>query len=104
MNLPPIVAKWVATYEQEYGKQPPKQVIQVVTYFERLRMAIEDLGRSDAVAGRKPLSFSIFYDMTRQVIVGGGEKADECAQLYAELVRDHYMSGYNSVQEGGVSA
>lgn len=102
MNLPPIVSKWVATYEQEHGHKPKKQVIQIVAYFERLCAAIEDLGRSDAVAGRKPLSFSTFYDMTRQVIVGGSkDKADECVQLYAELVRDHYMDSYNSSQEGG---
>ena len=86
MNIPPIVAKWVATYEQEHGKQPSKQVIQIVAYFERLCTAIEDLGRSDAVAGRKPLSFSVFYDMTQQVIVGGSrDKADECVQLYAAI-------------------
>ena len=104
MNLPPIVAKWIATYEQEHGHKPKKQVIQIVAYFERLCTAIEYLGRSDAVAGRKPLSFSTFYDMTRQVIVGGSkDKSDECVQLYAELVRDHYMDGYNSSQEGGAA-
>lgn len=103
MNFPPIVAKWVATYEQENGHKPKKQVIQIVAYFERLSMAIEDLGRSDAQQGRKPLSFSVFYDMTCQVIVGGRDKADECVQLYAELVRDHYMDGYNSFQEGGAA-
>lgn len=103
MNLPPIVATWVATYEQEHGHKPKKQVIQIIAYFERLCTAIKDLGRSDAVAGRKPLSFSVFYDMTRQVIVGGRDKADECVQLYDELVRDHYMDGYNSAQEGGAA-
>lgn len=93
-ELPPIVAKWVATYEQEHGKQPAKQVLRIVVYFERLGQALRDLGCNDAKIGRKPLPFSVFNDLTRFVIADRTDVADECVQIYAELMQDKYMAGY----------
>ena len=97
-ELPPIATKLVA-YEQEHGRRPNKQVFQIVVYFERLGMALVDLGRDDAKKGRKPLPFSVFYDLTKRVIVGGKDIADECTQIYAELMREDYMTGYDGKKE-----
>ena len=93
-ELPPIAAEWVASYEQEHGKRPSKQVLQIVTYFERLGMALEELGSDDAKKGRRPLPFDAFYDLTQHVIVGRG--TDDLVQTYAELMREDYMIGYDS--------
>lgn len=95
MTLPPIVAKWVAAYEQEHGKQPSKQVLQIVTYFERLGMALKDLGRDDATKGRRPLPFHVFFDLTRYVINDDAEE-ENCTQIYAELMQNNYNDGYDS--------
>lgn len=94
MELPPMVEQFAAIYEQEYGEKIAQKVIRIISYFERLGMALEDLGRDDAKKGRKPLHFSAFYDMTRYVINDDAEE-DNCTQIYAELMRDNYMSGYD---------
>lgn len=93
MTLPPIVAEFAATYEQEHGKQLSKQFLQIITYFERLGKALRDLGRDDAKKGRKPLAFSVFYDLTRYVI-DDDAKEDNCTQIYAELMQEYYHDGY----------
>ena len=94
-ELPPVIVKWTTAYEQEYGKQPTKQSIRIVAYFERLSTALVDLGHNDAEKGHKPLSFSVFYDLTRSVIVGRTAIAAECVQIYAKLIQDSYMTGYD---------
>ena len=94
MTLPPIVAEYAATYEQEHGKRLSRQVLQTIAYFERLGKALRGLGRGDAKKGRKPLPFPVFYDLTRYVI-DDDAKEDNCTQIYAELMQEYYKDGYD---------
>ena len=83
----------VMACETETGKPVTPLVLQVVTYFYRLGIALGDLGYRDAKSGRKPLTFSVFHDLISGALTG--KLAVEAVRLYGDLIFENYMIGYN---------
>lgn len=83
----------VIAYEKETGKPLSPLALRIVAYFYRLGIALGDLGYQDATTGRKPLPFSVFYDLTSKALTG--KRAGEAVLLYGDLMFENYMIGYN---------
>ena len=95
MNLPPIVAQWVATYEQEHGHKPEKLVLEIAEHIMKVGEMLAEQGQKDAQQGKPPQPAATFPALVEQVFRMGD---DETAQIVAEVWQSDYMDGY---QKGG---
>lgn len=95
MTLSPMVAEWVAAYEQEHGHKPEKLVLDIAEHITKVGKMLKDRGQEDAQQCKPPRPAATFPALVEQVFRMGD---DETAQIVADLWQSDYMDGY---QKGG---
>ena len=101
MTLSPMVAKWAAAYEQEYGERPPELSLQIAEHINKVGERLTEQGRKDAQAGDYAYSTKIFQALVIKVFGEGIKKHPSTVQAVADLWRSDYMDGYNEEKDGG---
>ena len=97
MNLSPMVAEWVAAYEQEHNKEPSEVAIQIAEHITKICEQLQDMGRKDAQEGKTPYPAEEFPKLVR--IVFHNIPSEATTKGIAELWRSDYMDGYNIWEE-----
>lgn len=92
MNLSPMVAEWVAAYEQEHGRKPAELAIQAVEHIVKIGEQLTELGRKDAQEGKEAYWSGEFPKLVR--IVFHNIPSEATTKEIAELWQSDYMDGY----------
>ena len=95
MTISPMVAEWVAAYEQEHGHKPEKLVLEIAEHITKVGEMLKERGQEDAKQGKPPRPAATFPALVERVFRMGD---DETAQIVAEVWQSNYMDGY---QKGG---
>lgn len=98
MNLPPIVAQWVATYEQEHGHKPADLVLQIAEHIEKVCKMLNELEQEDAQQGKCAHPADFFPALVIKAFGMDISKHPDTVQAVADLWQSDYMDGY---QKGG---
>lgn len=95
MTLSPVVAEWAAIYEQEYGRQPCAQALQIAEHIEKVGILLREQGHRDA-----QISTHSHIDEIPMLVKKAfpNTPSNEIVQEIAGVWQSSYMKGY---QEGG---
>ena len=98
MSLSPMVAEWVAAYEQEHGYKPAELVRQMAGHIAKFGRKLRDSGNTDALEGCTARHREAFESMVCEAFhLDFGEDPD-FVEAIADLWQAYYMDGY---REGG---
>lgn len=92
MNLSPMIAEWVAAYEQENRRKPSALAIQAAEHILKIGEQLTELGRKDAQEGKKAYPSKEFHKLVR--IVFHNIPSEATTKEIAELWQSDYMDGY----------
>ena len=94
MNLSPLVAEWVAAYEQEHGRKPTETTVHIA----KVGAALQEQSAKDAREGRKQYRSEEFLALVCWAFRMSESEDREFVASIAELWEIDYLEGY---QEGG---
>ena len=100
MSLSPMVEKWAAAYEQEYGKRTGDLVLQIAEHIEKVGERLTEQGRKDAQEGKRAYPTRVFPALVIKAFHNGIEKCPDTVQAVADLWQSDYMDGYNNKNGG----
>lgn len=95
MTLSPMVAEWVAAYEQEHGRKPDDLVLQIAEHILKVGKMLTNLGQKDAQEGKTPYPADVFPTLVIKAFRMDVDKDHETVQAVADLWQSDYMDGYN---------
>lgn len=95
MTLSPMVAEWVAAYEQEHGCKPADLVLQIEEHILKVGKMLTNLGQKDAQEGKTPYPADIFPALVLKAFGNDISKHPDTVQAIADLWQSDYMDGYN---------
>lgn len=98
MTLSPMVAKWAAAYEREYGHKPSKQVLRITEHLQKVCEMLKERGQKDAQQGKGAYPANVFPAMAAKAFRLDMEEDQETVQAVADLWQAYYMKAYNSVK------
>jgi len=94
MTLSPMVAEWVAIYEQKYGRKPTETAIRMTEHIVKVGGMLKKQAGRDIREGRKALQDEAFHSLVRWVFSMDKKQDPEFVQAIAELWQSDYMEGY----------
>lgn len=97
MSLSPMVEKWAAAYEEEYGKRPGDLVLQIAEHIEKAGEMLTEQGRKDAQEGKHAYPAQFFPALVIKAFREGIGKHPDTVQAVADLWQSDYMDGYCSI-------
>lgn len=99
MTLSPVVAEWVAAYEQEHGQRPSETSIQIAEQIRNVRKMFAELGRKDAQQSKNAYPADVFPALVVKAFRLNVDEDHETVQAVADLWQSDYMDGYNTGEE-----
>lgn len=98
MTLSPMVAEYVAIYEQEHGHKPTKLVIQIAEHIAKVGEKLRKSGSADASEGYQARHRDAFKSLVCKAFHLEAGEDPEFVEAIADLWMAYYMEGY---KEGG---
>lgn len=98
MTLSPMVAEYIAAYEQEFGQRPDDMVLRVIEHVIKVGKSLTELGKKDAQAGETARTAEAFPSLVRKAFHLDQDEQHGMVDEVADLWRSNYMAGY---REGG---
>ena len=95
MTLSPMVAEWVAAYEQEHGHKPADLVLQIAEHILKVGKMLTERGRKDALDGVQPYPAAFFQMLAAKAFQRN--ESHETTQAISDLWQSDYIDGYNGV-------
>ena len=95
MTLSPMVAEWVAAYEQEHGCKPADLVLQIAERILKVGKMLTNLGQKDAQEGKTPYPADVFLALVIKAFRMDVDEDHDTVQAVADLWQSDYMDGYN---------
>ena len=99
MTLSSTVAEWAAAYEQECGKKPNEQVLQIAEHISKVGKILRELGKKDAQQEKNARPTNVFPALVEKAFRLDVDEDHETVQAVADLWQSDYMDGYNSAKE-----
>lgn len=97
MTLSPVVAEWVAAYEQEHGRKPDVLVLQIAEHILKVGKVLTNRGQQDHKEGKAPYHADAFQELVIKAFRMDGNEDSETVQAVADLWRSDYLDGYQNI-------
>lgn len=94
MTLSPMVAEYVAIYEQEHGHKPAELVIQMAEHITKVGEKLRENGSTDASEGYQALHREAFESLVCKAFHLEIGEDPEFVEVIADLWQSDYMDGY----------